>query len=372
MKTLIKITIIIFTLVLSGCWNVYNDVLDDMEKNYTYYLTVVNQDSPNNALSVFSIDDDSKSLNPSSQIIIGGDYNINYSATDHANKYLYVTDAENSRILMYTISNNCTFEALGIPGYITTEAGILRGLRIHPSGNYLYAFTYGGTWAVYMYTIGIDGLLSYSGLSASISASATSYRTAIDPSGAYLFSLNILSSNSTLQRFEVNNGTLTSTASSVPYPTEQPIDIVMHPGGQYFFIATETGVLTYNTDLQILHTFAGSISNARMVIHPSGNYLYTTVDMYTMKAFQIQSDGSLVDINNSLSFSGGWGDIIILPCANRIYLANYGQNRINDIRIKKDGTIDGSYDHSFYWSSPYDTYTAGLYGSMMLIRKKAK
>jgi len=256
MKAFIKIFVIAFALNFTGCWNMYNDVLDDMNPEYKYYLAAVNSNAIN-TVSNFYIDS-ARALNPVSQTSIGGPADTNYAASDLYGRYLYVTDAQNHRILMYSITNSCSLVPIGT-GYINTENNMTPGaICMHPSGKYLFVSGLSPDNHVYMYNVLGNGSLSYNTSQAIHQTTPPlSCRMAIDQSGTNLYVLNIGAGGpqSSIERFQVTN-TLTTTTYYIFWVAGYlPQDLAVHPNGQYVYVATNQTISTINYTLQSVSSY---------------------------------------------------------------------------------------------------------------------
>lgn len=340
----------------------YNDAVDDLRTEYSYFLAVANS-STTNKISIISIE--STSLSGLSQTSTGSQ--VDYVAAHPTGNYLYVTDSGSKKILMYKVLDNGSLEVLGT-GFITT-AGIPGAIKVHPSGNYAYVANYGTSFDVSRYQIDNNGILSFQD-SIVPSGSASSYRMAIDKTGTYLYVLTINIGSSVLDQFQIS-GSLNK-VKYINYGGITPKDVVVHPNGQYVYVTSGGNInLYYNNGSLQPH---GSISgDGIMIIHPSGDFLYTVDSSSTnSKTYQINSDGTLIDVNNSTSVGGDPRDLIVDPKGNYLIVSGRGSSSIEYLKINDNGTItpiqyyDGGSGHYPNALDGYRTDACGL----ALIRKK--
>ena len=148
----------------------------------------------------------------------------------------------------------------------------------------------------------------------------------------------------------------------------------MHPNGQYIYETVDgTIYLFYNNDIPVVH---GSIAGDGMLaIHPNGNFLYTTDNDTNVKTYQINADGTLIDVNNLTPIASDVKDFVIDPNGKYLITAGRGSGSVDYIKINDDGTTsplqyyDGGSGH---YPNALDGYRSAACGLALISRQKIK
>jgi 6-phosphogluconolactonase len=344
MKTFFKIIILLFTLNFAGCWNMYNDVADDKDDEYKFFLAVTdNNDTPLSDVFFYPLD----STGTLKQVFDQKNETYPFYIAAHpTGEYLYVTINNNGTsgtgLLMYKIQDNGSLVSLGTAATGTNPYAI----KVHPSGKFVYVSNQGDS-TISMYQVNNDGTLTNLSTPTISSGGSGPTRIAIDPSGNYLFVVNASTPNIAAFSISSSDGTLTSVSSIGGAPTSGIKDVtVCQPG--FIYITSNNGIYLYdwsvsthipfNTSYFILQDSNGN--NGYMAIHPSGKYLYA-VNSAKYYSYQINTNGSLSYLNTGANPSDV-REIVVHPNGNYLYSANRGGGRLDSFIINADGTIETS------------------------------
>jgi 6-phosphogluconolactonase len=344
MKTFFKITLLVVTLSFAGCWNMYNDALDDQEAEYKHFLIVTSgfSDTKIDTFPILS----NGTLDFNNYKTVTTPAGPIYPAMHPNDNFLYVPSQNTNTVLMYRTMNDGSLISIGLG---SIGAGTNPGCaKVHPSGKFLYVGNSASN-TISMYSIDNEGILSGLTPSTISSNGLFPYRMAIDPTGNYLFVVNIDEEN--IVAFSINNSTgelsyNTSFKNIAGRAITSDIqDIIVDSNGR-IYLTGSSGIFLYNWPAYLSFVESNFVllspaaNNRYLALNPSGKYLYYTVGNMQVNARAVYSDGSLSDIINSVSPPGGQTyDMIVHPSGKYIYLAEWGDNHIYYITINNDGTL---------------------------------
>jgi 6-phosphogluconolactonase (cycloisomerase 2 family) len=373
MRTLLKTLLIIFALNFAGCFDMYNEVVDDLDTKYNFYLIAANTNT-DSYISTFSVGERG-AINPINKTSGFGGTSGFYPAVHPNNKYLYVPNRTNGRLRIYNINSSGSLDYLSD---IATEASPVSAI-VHSSGKFVYVSNCSSSRSISMYQVNNDSLTGPVSVQTDSTNDIRPYKIAIHPSGNFLYTTiinNIGTLAAYVKIFTINNdtgsltelGLLTITTTT----THNSLDIIIHPNGNYLYVSVSNGnIYKYNIkndgtiDTSSSTYYAadpGTLGNY-FSIHPSGKYLFTAGTNF-VRAFIInQSDGTLT--TNGAVISTSHHDITQHPNGKYLYVANSSDGeRYN---INDDGTITlvDSVDYSAngYLVSPW---------GLILLKKKSE
>lgn len=349
MKTLIKLAIFIIALSFTGCWDMYNDIADDLSNEYKYFLAATN----NYTTATSSADINTYSLTADGMLVRS--FNLSsttedypYCAASHpSGKYLYVTKNNNeeqddtqSGILMYQVNTDGTLTPLG-----KTSTGFNpHGIKVHPSGKYVYVAVHNDNTIV-MFPVKDDGTLDTVNVSSVGSSGSGPTRIAINSTGDYLFAVNADTPNIAAFSINSSNGTLSLVSSIAGAPTSGIKDVIVHSSG-YIYLTSNGGIYLYDWSAHNPFNITYFINqdtlgnNGYLAIHPSGKYFYV-VNSTRYYSYQIGNDGTLTYLNTGGSPSDV-REIVVHPNGTYLYSANRGGGRIDSFIINTDGTLSNT------------------------------
>lgn len=177
-----------------------------------------------------------------------------------------------------------------------------------PSGAYLYVSAYdqtdGGGY-VFGFSVGGDGTLTPLNSGVPFSAGTQPSSIAADPSGSYMYVTDAATAK--VMSFSVGSGGALSAVSGSPFATgTRPLSIAVDPGGKYAYVANaqDSTVTAYSLNAGVmtsLGSFATGLEPVAVGIDPSLNHYVYTANFLgsTVSGFQIQSDGTLFNSQNS-------------------------------------------------------------------------
>lgn len=374
MKIFVTTIIALITVSFMGCWNMYNDANEDMEKEYQFFLSVFNSPSVGSRTQSTLAAGQDGILSPvytSSVISTTG----SSPATSPNGEYIYVLDPDTSKLNIYKTNDDGTLTYLSNADTLSTA----RLIKVHPSGKYVYvANSWAPSYSISMYIVNADGTLTSNG-AGTIAMTYKPGRMDFHPTGNYLY-VALMSDPSSyssyLESFTVNNdGTLSVLESTITVYTEVSTsvttqDVLVHPGGKYLYTQQDStriikcdigndGVVGTKTSAAVL-----SQQGVHLAIHPSGNYLYA-VGIYYLYAFQItQADGTL-SLITSVDTPNSENEAIVHPNGKYLYKTDYSFSNIQCFTIASNGSID-LINMTDYTLSPYTDYPS----IMAFIKKK--
>jgi DNA-binding beta-propeller fold protein YncE len=150
-------------------------------------------------------------------------------------------------IEQYAIGTDGALAPLSVPA--AAGGADPRNMTVAPSGKFAYAV---GGGEIRQYSVGADGALTALGNpTAPIATGTTPQRLVVDPSGKYAYVLNDFFDNSVSQyhvgRFGIlgTPGELALMTPNTVATGANPMDIAIHPSGNYLYIVDSGGVSQY-------------------------------------------------------------------------------------------------------------------------------
>jgi 6-phosphogluconolactonase len=365
MKTFINIITLVIALSFAGCWDMYNDVADDMDEAYQFFLATTNNDtsaSTLNVISIFPLISDGMLIRSFKQNA-ATENDPFYVAAHPTGNFLYATSNHNGTsgtgLFMYQVQNDGSLVSLGT----ATTGTNPYSLKVHPSGKFVYVSNQGSD-TISVYQVNINGTLTELTGSPYSSHCTGPTRIVIDPSGSYLF---VASTTNTIAVLSINSdGSLIQSIPSYSgAATSGIIDIVTDQKG-HIYLTSNGGIYLYSMPSTFKNVYPSTYTKAYLTVHPSDKFLYAA-DYFSGKfySFQIIADGSLINLNIAGTTSDV-REIVVHPNGHYLYTAHRGGGRIDSFIINADGTIQ---------DSVYQTISTNDYHSscgLAIIRKKIK
>lgn len=251
-----------------------------------------------------------------------------YAAIPAANQIIAYREDPNSGVLTQ-ISGSPYSVGVGV-----------HSLALHPSGKFLYAANPGQNENdISLFTINANGgfLTEVTPRTSLGNTASLPQVLAMDPAGAFLYVMNVGSSNISVFSIDSGSGalTLTGTPAYIGLPL---LNMQLTPSGNFLYVSTvgllNGEILCYSTTGGVLQ-FASEISSDGtnpngLAIDPTSTYLYVANSgSPSIAAFSIGSSGSLTELTTP--FSDGFSTPIALtfdPTGKFLYVANNGSNNV--------------------------------------------
>jgi 6-phosphogluconolactonase (cycloisomerase 2 family) len=257
------------------------------------------------------------------------------SITAAVARFAYIVNDTGGTISAY--GANAAGGALTFLAKYATQAGPQQAL-VHQSGKYLYVID--GASGVHVYDINpVTGALTATGATSQAGSGNATDKGVIDPSGSFLYVVNINDNKVYGFTIKQTDGSLSSINSNAGYPVGAgPSDVLVDHTGTYlyvinggdadisgFTITPLTGVLVANNAAAAPYT-AGSLGPAPFygTIDPTNTYLYVPTGDGNVSSFQITSNGQL-STPGTVSPVAGAGfltNIVIDPSGKYIYVVD--------------------------------------------------
>lgn len=259
-----------------------------------------------------------------------------------ANHYVYAAISGANQIIAYREDPNSGVltQISGSP--YSVGVGVY-SLALHPSGKFLYAANPGQNENdISLFTINAaDGSLTEVTPRTSLgNAASQPLALAMDPAGAFLYVMNVGSSN--ISVFSVDSGSgkltaLTGTAALVGVGGTL-LNMQLTPSGNFLYVSAvgllNGEILCYSTTggvLQFVSEISSDGTNPNwLAIDPSSTYLYVAnTGSPSIAVFSIGSSGSLTELTTP--FSDGYSSPMGLtfdPTGKFLYVANNGSNNV--------------------------------------------
>ena len=235
--------------------------------------------------------------------------------------YVQTAPSQNPSFLAFHPSQNYLYAVNEIDDYEGNEAGSIEAfaidsatgkltflnrqaigtipahLAVDPTGSYVVVANYlGGTFQ--LLPIAKDGSLDEvsstitqrgSGPVLPRQADPRPHSVVFDPSGKYIVTTDL--GTDQVQVFQIENGQLVEVAETKVAPGSGPRHVAFHPNGKLFYVINEIGATItlfpfdpgsgqVGEELQMISTvpddFPQKRSTAEIMIHPSGNFLYSS------------------------------------------------------------------------------------------------
>ena len=304
--------------------NVFSIVLksEDLSVTQTYqlnvqrsrqyaYVTNVDTASPNDTLSLYSINPDSGVLEPlSNASVTVGDDPYDLSASPDG-RHLYVSNSLSDTVSMFSIAKETGLLTPLSPATVN-QSSVPYSIAFVPAGNFMYSANGDGANPG---TIAQYSRNTESGMISSLNpATATSFINpwflAIEPKGKYLYVTQFgafgSAANDTVQQYEINEttGVLSAMTPFTVAAENMPWYIVVHPSGKFAYV---------------------------------GNYGSSSVSQYSIN----QNDGTLSPlIPATISVGNQPVGLAIDPLGRFLYVANSSSNSLHMFSIDADtGTL---------------------------------
>jgi len=257
-----------------------------------------------------------------------------------------------------------------------TSTGVVRDTTIPtqiiptPSGQFAYGIGANGAGLLSLYQVDQKtGVLALSGIFNSGVSSLSPFQSIIDPTGRFLYIVNIGSPGS-VAALATNtssfDGSLTPITGS-PFGTgNTPLGIAEDPAGKYVYVTNSgdgtisgfsvgsDGSLAPLSPTATFPTGSGAASGPFIpAIDPTGSFLYVPNSADgTISIFSIASDGSLTAVGSPVSTGAGSSpSMIAITLSNKfLYVTDAGHNTIVGFVIGAGGTLSGPTT-----DSPYST-----------------
>ncbi len=378
MKTLTKIIILLITLCSAGCWNMYNETINDMDDEYRFFLAVGTTTTPS-TIRIYSLDKDGTPvfLNYYNLPDNGSIFNI---AVHPTGNYIYVPAADNDMLYTYHVDNDGSLTL--IDSKDTGSSIRPEGVIVDQTGRYVYLTCYASD-TILVYSISSNGTLTSIGSGNLPNGSGPQYMT-FHPSGQYLY-VTLVGGNG-FAEFQVNNGLLASpTIITIGNPV---YEIAVHPNGKLIYVAINSAndyIYKYNrlatgsiditsqVSYDIPFESNSSLGGISLAFHPNGKNILYMKDGYSSSvfAYQISEDGTFdpntYADNSPESIGSGRCSLIIHPNGRNVYYTDKtGGNRlIYNIFLNSNGLFDHNYLHK-------ETSGLMITSNPVLIRKKIK
>jgi 6-phosphogluconolactonase (cycloisomerase 2 family) len=269
---------------------------------------------------------------------------------DPAGRFAFVSNtAETSgapSISVFAIDQN-TGALTPVPGSpFPTGLRSPQGLKVHPSGKFLYVAHDLQASFVSAYSINAQtGALTPLPGSPYSTGGVNAWSVSTDPAGKFLFVANGGSGNIPVFTIDANTGALTSIAGS-PFASQPDVDkIAVDPSGRFLYadnttfntvsgysINSSSGALTPVTG----SPFATGATPLGVVTDRAGRFLYVTNrDSASVSAFSIDSTtGSLAAVSGSPFPVGSLPyHATVDPTGSFLYVTNFGSNNVTAYAI---------------------------------------
>ncbi len=272
-----------------------------------------------------------------------------------AGTFLYVSDAVNDQVHVYTISTSGTLSEIGSSPYtVGTPSNNLNsaaGLAMDPAGKVLYAADQLNN-DVAGFTVGSNGALT-AATNSPFATSTTPTQVVVDASSQFVYAPDFNNVQGGISAFtlssvstgnlvpagfspfttDLNGGPLgVATTGSFLYVTEQNKNVVVG-----LSISSPTGALAQLPN----SAYAAGSQPTGIVVSPSGKYVYVANNGdATISGYQVNADGSLSAMANSpfAATVAPWY-LAIDPSGKFLYASNPGSGTITGFTISSTGAL---------------------------------
>ncbi|HEX7158993.1 MAG TPA: beta-propeller fold lactonase family protein [Edaphobacter sp.] len=275
------------------------------------------------------------SLAALSPLIGCGNFFIKETTSSSSSDLIYVANATTETLSGYIVGSGALTAISGTPLSLSYAP---KALVVTRANSFLYV---AGPSAVYLYTIGTDGVLTADGTASYTDVSSLD----VSPDGNWLVGLDAASQLLDIWKINASTGALTTEASasySISNAVVSPKMVRFSPNGDFIFAALGTGgdvVFTFNTSTgaaassQILSLDSTTTSDNALAVNSTTSTLYIARSGASsgVAVYTIGSSGALTEISGS-PFAAGQGPYAIAIDSTGSYV--YAANRT-------DGTISG-------------------------------
>jgi 6-phosphogluconolactonase (cycloisomerase 2 family) len=274
--------------------------------------------------------------------------------TSTSSHYVYATIPVANQIIAYREDPNSGVltQISGSP-YTVGEGAI--SLVLHPSGKFLYVANpgQGGTGEndISLFNIASDGILTEVLPRASVAPNASQPQLLLmDPGGAFLYVMNVGSSNISVFSIDSGSGVLTQVANSPFSIGALPLNMQVTPSGNFLYVSLASQpnglIATFSVtggQLSLLGTTStDGVNPFGLAINAGGTYLYASNSnpSNSISVFSIASSGALALVQGSpISVDPNTSPVAMIfdPSGKYLYVANQGSNNIAAYTITSTG-----------------------------------
>jgi 6-phosphogluconolactonase (cycloisomerase 2 family) len=257
--------------------------------------------------------------------------------------YIFVTLPAGSQVGSYREDPNS--------GVLTQIAGSpfpagdgAESMVVHPSGKFLYVANPGDAENdISLFTIASDGTLTEVTPRFSVEPLGSQpQQLAMDPSGNFLYCLNVGSNNISVFSIDSSAGALTPVTGSPFFLGLAPQYMVLAPSGNLLYVSSSVG---FGQSLGTIEGFSVSsgvltplpvtpsegANPSGLAINPKGTFLYVAnKSADTISIFSILSTGVLQTVSGSPlnDVDQGPVNLIVDPTGTYLYVANQGSSNV--------------------------------------------
>ncbi len=232
-------------------------------------------------------------------------------------------------------------------------------LAVDPAGKYLYAVNLKGGasntgGSISQFTIGANGTLAPM-TPATVAQGNGSTDIAVHPSGKWAYAVSSKNPGSTVVQYVIGASGALAAASTAPITYPFPNFLAIHPSGKFLYVTVQngsidqfaidqtTGALTPISPASVPFNAAGTTTFA-ITVHPSGKYLYATDYYGTISEYTVDAvSGALsplaqTKVDGAVQFAA-W--ITVDPSGKHAYVANAGSTSaaISQFNVSADGSL---------------------------------
>lgn len=220
-----------------------------------------------------------------------------------ASHYVYTTIPAANQIIAYREDPNSGV-LTQISGSPYTVGDGARSAVLHPSGKFLYVANPGQLEDdISLFTIASNGALTEVTPRTSIGANASQPELlAMDPAGAYLYTMNTQSNNISVFSIDSTSGALAQLPNS-PFAVGLPLlNMQLTPSGNFLYVttagSTDGFIVGFSVSAGVLTSIglpssSGGINPNGLAIDPSGNFLFAAnTSSNTISIFAISLAGT--------------------------------------------------------------------------------
>lgn len=299
-------------------------------------------------VSMYTIDSTSGTLTSAGPPVTTGDFGADSVAVNPSGKFAYVANWGEGNtagsVSMYTV--NSTTGALTSTGTIQAPCApppspgscAPWSLAVHPSGKFVYVANEGGFTPTSVSMYSIDATTGVLTLIGTVAVDGRAIAVTVDPSGKFAYvadggdnSDGSKGGNVSMYTIDATTGVLTSIGKIAAGMS--PTSVAVHPTGKFIYVVNQD---SNDISMYTINTTTGNLTSigtlvavvGPIVIHPSGNFAYVAssggVSMYAIDT----TTGDLTFAGTTASGSSP-GSITIHPSGKFAYGTNSGSNNIS-------------------------------------------
>jgi len=262
-----------------------------------------------------------------------------------ASHYVYTTIPAANQVIAYREDPNSGV-LTQIAGSPYTVGDGARSAVLHPSGKFLYVANPGQLEDdISLFTIASNGALTEVNPRTSIGTNASQPELlAMDPAGAYLYTMNTQSNNISVFSIDSASGALTQLPNS-PFAVGLPLlNMQLTPSGNFLYVTTAGAsdgfIVGFSVSAGVLTSIgppssSGGINPNGLAIDPSGTYLYAAnTSSNTISIFAIglagTPPGTLSQVAGSPLATTYTAPVSLIldPKGAFLYVANQGSSNV--------------------------------------------